>query len=209
MPTSTQPGWYDDPEDSKAQRYWDGQGWTPRRQLKPISRATPPPPSGLPAQPAPPPPPPGQPPSPHQQGPGPLPGGGPPKKSRTPIFIAAGIGVVAVLAVAGMCGHTNTSSPGDQHSKSYQTGYQFAYANYRVERTQWAIELSSVHKYCANTAQTEAPVQGLNPQEWTQGCEDAFQKMGFGQTRTTTRTTRPSPTEDCSKRENMFHGDCF
>jgi Protein of unknown function (DUF2510) len=196
VPTSTQPGWYDDPEDSKAQRYWDGEGWTPRRQPKPISRATPPPP-------------PGQPPSPEQQQPGPLPGGGPPKKSRTPIVIAAGIGAVAVLAVAGMCGHTNTSSPGDQNSKSYQTGYQFAYANYRIERTQWAIELSSVHTYCANTAQTEAPVQGLNPQEWTQGCEDAFQKMGFGQTRTTTRTTRPSPTVDCSKPENSNNGDCF
>jgi Protein of unknown function (DUF2510) len=195
MPTSTEPGWYDDPEDSKAQRYWDGEGWTPRRQLKPISRATPPPP-------------PGQPPSPHQQGPGSLPGGGPPKKSRTPIFIAAGIGVVAVLAVAGMCGHGNTSSPGDQNSKSYQTGYQFAYAQHRIERTQWAIELSSVHDYCANTAKSEAPVQGLNPQEWTQGCEDAFQKMGFGRT-TTTRTTRPSPTVDCSKPENKFNGDCF
>jgi Protein of unknown function (DUF2510) len=187
MPTSTQPGWYDDPEDPKAQRYWDGQGWTPRRQLKPISQATPPPPPGQATSP----PPPYQPPSPHQQGPGPLPGGWPPKKSRTRIVIAAGIGVVAVLAVAGMCGHTNTSSPGGQNSKSYQTGYQFAYANHRMERTQWAIELSSVHTYCANTAQTEAPVQGLNPQEWTQGCEDAFQKMGF-------ESQKPTPTYGCS-----------
>lgn len=82
MTTSIQPGWYDDPEDSNGQRYWDGEGWTPHRHRKPISGATPPPglpaqpppPSGLPAQPAPPPPPPGLPPSPYQQAPGPTAG---------------------------------------------------------------------------------------------------------------------------------------
>jgi hypothetical protein len=42
MTTPQQPGWYDDPNDSKAQRYWDGQDWTPHRQRKPISRDTPP-----------------------------------------------------------------------------------------------------------------------------------------------------------------------
>ena len=41
--TTPQPGWYDDPHDSNAQRYWDGQDWTPHRQRKPISRTTPPP----------------------------------------------------------------------------------------------------------------------------------------------------------------------
>ncbi len=44
------PGWYDDPTDSKAQRYWDGQNWTPHRQRKQVSRqpqapVTPSPPS--------------------------------------------------------------------------------------------------------------------------------------------------------------------
>ncbi|BBY05040.1 DUF2510 domain-containing protein [Mycobacterium noviomagense] len=34
MTTSTQPGWYDDPQNSSAQRYWDGQNWTPHRQRK-------------------------------------------------------------------------------------------------------------------------------------------------------------------------------
>ncbi|WP_156748118.1 DUF2510 domain-containing protein, partial [Mycobacterium sp. E3198] len=29
MTTPNQPGWYDDPQDSNAQRYWDGQDWTP------------------------------------------------------------------------------------------------------------------------------------------------------------------------------------
>jgi hypothetical protein len=31
-----QPAWYDDPDNSNAQRYWDGQNWTPHRQRKPI-----------------------------------------------------------------------------------------------------------------------------------------------------------------------------
>jgi hypothetical protein len=67
------PGWYDDPQDANAQRYWDGQDWTPHRQRKPVARqaqvpvkSTPPapsptPPSNLPPSPPPsnlPPPPP-------------------------------------------------------------------------------------------------------------------------------------------------------
>jgi Protein of unknown function (DUF2510) len=32
--TTPEPGWYDDPENSNAQRYWDGQNWTPHRQRK-------------------------------------------------------------------------------------------------------------------------------------------------------------------------------
>jgi hypothetical protein len=50
--TPDQPGWYDDPHDPNAQRYWNGQDWTPHRQRKPIVRSTQPPP---PAQPPPPP----------------------------------------------------------------------------------------------------------------------------------------------------------
>lgn len=54
MTTPNQPGWYDDPQDSNAQRYWDGQDWTPHRQRKPNVRAArppeqqAPPPSNLP-----------------------------------------------------------------------------------------------------------------------------------------------------------------
>jgi hypothetical protein len=52
MTTPAQPGWYDDPQNSNAQRYWDGQNWTPHRQRKnttpttrdPGSVAPPPPP---------------------------------------------------------------------------------------------------------------------------------------------------------------------
>jgi hypothetical protein len=35
--TPQQPGWYDDPHDPTAQRYWDGRDWTPQRQRKSIS----------------------------------------------------------------------------------------------------------------------------------------------------------------------------
>lgn len=42
--TTPQPGWYDDAQDPNAQRYWDGQQWTPQRQRKPKS-VTPPAPT--------------------------------------------------------------------------------------------------------------------------------------------------------------------
>jgi hypothetical protein len=59
MTTPNQPGWYDDPQDPNAQRYWDGRNWTPQRQRKPDARAArppvtpaqqPPPPSAAPTQ---------------------------------------------------------------------------------------------------------------------------------------------------------------
>lgn len=63
--TSIEAGWYEDPEDARAQRYWDGAGWTPHRQRKAAVQPTnssapppppaPPPPSGPPLPPAPPP----------------------------------------------------------------------------------------------------------------------------------------------------------
>jgi hypothetical protein len=114
--TPGQAGWYDDPQDPNAQRYWNGQDWTPHRQRKPISRATPPaPPPPAPllpppprhqpppsAQPLPPPPQAGHPPpppDPYQSGAGyPPPPSGAPQRSRAPIAIAALIAVIAVLA---------------------------------------------------------------------------------------------------------------
>lgn len=64
MTTPNQPGWYDDPQDLNAQRYWDGQDWTPHRQRKstlpsagqsapPAPPNLPPPPSNLPPPPPP------------------------------------------------------------------------------------------------------------------------------------------------------------
>lgn len=116
MTTPDQPGWYDDPNDSSAQRYWDGQDWTPHRQRKPISRqtrapVTPPPlPSNLPPPlDLPPPPPPSNlppPPPPDQQAQWPPPGqtlgGSLERRSQLPIPLMAVIGAVAVLAVAGV-----------------------------------------------------------------------------------------------------------
>ena len=81
MTTPDQPGWYDDPQDRSAQRYWDGNDWTPHRQRKPVTpspRASvastspppnlPPPSAAAPTQqaylPPPPPPPPNLPPPP-------------------------------------------------------------------------------------------------------------------------------------------------
>jgi hypothetical protein len=56
MTSSMPEGWYDDPENSNAQRYWDGQAWTPHRQRKPPSAQSSAP--SLPPPSAPPPPPP-------------------------------------------------------------------------------------------------------------------------------------------------------
>ncbi|WP_293023000.1 DUF2510 domain-containing protein [Mycolicibacterium sp.] len=51
----TAPGWYDDPHDRNALRYWDGRQWTPQQQRRP---AVPPPPPlpgyGTPIPPVPP-----------------------------------------------------------------------------------------------------------------------------------------------------------
>ena len=84
--TPQPPGWYEDPQDPTAQRYWDGQDWTPHRQRRPITRsvapptqpstptpsALPPPPSSLPPPPEP------EPPSRAR------------RRSRTPLVIAGG-----------------------------------------------------------------------------------------------------------------------
>jgi len=108
MTTPDQPGWYDDPNDSNAQRYWDGQKWTPHRQRKPRSPQTqapatpatppPPPPSNLPPPPPtptlPPPPPQVQEPPPAQQ-----PAASRRRRRRAPIALVA---LIAVLAVAGL-----------------------------------------------------------------------------------------------------------
>jgi hypothetical protein len=100
MTTPQQPGWYEDPNDSKAQRYWDGQDWTPHRQRKPISRDTPP--SNTPAQPSPPAPVtpakpvPPSPPAPSSQSPSVA----PPQRSRLSRQALAVITGVAVLATA-------------------------------------------------------------------------------------------------------------
>ncbi|WP_082958202.1 DUF2510 domain-containing protein [Mycobacterium alsense] len=93
MTTPNQPGWYDDPQDSNAQRYWDGQSWTLHRQRKPAARPAPPPPQGPQA------PPPAQ-----------APNAPPRKRSRAPLVVAALI-AVAVLAVGGVLGYKRVIAP--------------------------------------------------------------------------------------------------
>ncbi len=97
MTTPNQPGWYDDPQDSNAQRYWDGQDWTPHRQRKPNvppprqpvappQQSAAPPPSASPTQatPLPPPPPPPNLPPPSQAAPPPPPPPPPPRAAAPP-----------------------------------------------------------------------------------------------------------------------------
>jgi hypothetical protein len=112
-------------------------------------------------------------------------------------LVVAGVGVligVIVVVVGGQhpsqpapgqpapSGHQSAApQPGNQdspvagHTKSYQNGYWWAYDN--SGRKDIAPVLG-VHPYCASAATQQAPVLGLNAQEWTQGCEDALIKMG-------------------------------
>jgi hypothetical protein len=125
MTTPDQPGWYDDPNDPKAQRYWDGHDWTPQRQRKSIRREAltpatlPPPPNLPPPQPSlpnlPPPPSPGQPP---QSPPPSQPFGSSPKRRRPAITIAgwnrnqsiALLAVVLIVAAGGVLLYRHASS---------------------------------------------------------------------------------------------------
>ena len=105
----------------------------------------------------------------------------------------------------------NQGSPDTGQTNSYTAGYWWAYNN--KERLGDRILFTGVHTMCASAAPEEAPVQGLNEQEWTQGCEEAWKKMGYGQTPTSTSTipnqTPTGPPVDCSKPENVFNGHCF
>ncbi len=122
MTISTQPGWYDDPEDPNAQRYWDGHDWTPHRQRKPASAPSPPPPPppNLPPPAAAYQPPPGAPPpAPNVQFDQPTMGyqaAGPPARKRNPMMLAGIALVVALSAGAGFFAykHFTKKSPEDQ-----------------------------------------------------------------------------------------------
>lgn len=126
--TTPQPGWYDDPENSTAQRYWDGQNWTPHRQRKNTTPTT-----RNPAAPPPPPPPaagttPGDGLGPYRDAVGPHVAKGQPFRSglsRQTKIVAAIVGLVVIVAVFAFGAHlfggthgasgptagVNTSSP--------------------------------------------------------------------------------------------------
>jgi uncharacterized membrane protein YeaQ/YmgE (transglycosylase-associated protein family) len=93
MTTPHQPGWYDDPQDANAQRYWDGQVWTPHRQRKPTSRPVQPPMVAKPAQQYSPPP--------RQPAPPPRPPNVPPTMSDTDVITKLRTNKLAVYLIGG------------------------------------------------------------------------------------------------------------
>lgn len=158
---------------------------------------------------------------------------GPPHRgpSRRKVWlVVAGVGVLIAVIVVGVggqhpsqpapSGHQSAAphpgkqdSPAAGHTDSYKSGYWFAYQN-SDRRLGIAAEGTGAHTACALTAKSEAAVQGLNAQEWAQGCEDALQKMGYTgpglfPLQTPTGQTPTGPTVDCSNPANKFNGACF
>jgi hypothetical protein len=150
MTAPDQPGWYDDPDDSNAQRYWDGQNWTPHRQRKnttPIKRQP-----AAPVGPAPPPQMPPPPPAASAQMPPPPPGptGGPspweqvrpylntardggrrfwahqPRQRKIIWAVAGAVVLVGAVIIFATAGPLSTSGGGgsavDTSSQSYRMG---------------------------------------------------------------------------------------
>lgn len=131
------PGWYDDPHasDGRAERYWDGSTWTPRRRPKKPAEATHPTPPQYAVPPAPPPPtvfpspPPLSAPGPglqtppvyptplYQAGPTPQRSGWGSWTRGTKMGVATGVAVIGLLLALGLSGKL---SPGP--SESYLWG---------------------------------------------------------------------------------------
>ncbi|OBG38270.1 hypothetical protein [Mycobacterium sp. E3198] len=74
---------------------------------------------------------------------------------------AAGLLTAAVLAACGSAGH----------SDAYNKGFQFADGNELVQAQAGMMGASTI---CGSWATNQA--QGLNQQEWIQGCQDALAK---------------------------------
>jgi hypothetical protein len=107
MTSVNQAGWYDDPNDPTAQRYWDGANWTPHRRRTPIQQAAPsrPQPPLPPPMATPPPPPMNTPPSPsnvttaaHLPSTSQPPSGGRSRKRKVMLAVATMVVVVAAAA---------------------------------------------------------------------------------------------------------------
>lgn len=140
MTTPTTAGWYDDPQDSNALRYWDGHDWTVHRERKAASRPNPAPVVPAPPQQAPPPltappptppvapsPPPGQQPqwSPPSQPPGAKPSRGP----AIPLLIMAAVGLVVALGAAAVLVFAFVLTDNKRSPEDQIRGVLNAYAN--------------------------------------------------------------------------------
>jgi pyruvate/2-oxoglutarate dehydrogenase complex dihydrolipoamide acyltransferase (E2) component len=137
MTTPDQPGWYDDPKDPKAQRYWDGQEWTPHRQRKPASPPAQPSTAATPPRPSPPPPsppsnvpppsssppnvPPTPPPPPAQPAQSPSPGQSLASQLQQRGTMIAIVAVVVLLAAAGVWAYNSASTGRSTSSSSAPT----------------------------------------------------------------------------------------
>lgn len=172
---TTPAGWYDDPENATAQRYWDGQNWTPHRQRKNAATTQP---DAAPAAPAPPP---------QTAPPPPVPAGGPnPWEqvrphvnkarddgrqlwSRQPrerkLIFAAAAAVVAVAAVITfwvtvLGGSGGGGHPVDKSSPSYKMGVDSG--------THGDAEMAAFGYFSLSEARNVAPVSHQ------EACEQAY-----------------------------------
>jgi Protein of unknown function (DUF2510) len=168
---TTPAAWYDDPQDSNTQRYWDGQNWTPHRQRKNTTPTT-----RDPAPLAPPPPPPFPPPPP-AAGTTPSDGLGPyldtvrphvakgqqlwSGLSRQSKIVFAVVGLVVIAIVFAFGAHLFGSGGPSGHSDAWNQGY---IEGKKSAETPGASYLGP----------GVACINRLNGHDWVAGCRAGF-----------------------------------
>jgi Protein of unknown function (DUF2510) len=116
MTTPGPAGWYDDPDNPKAQRYWDGQDWTARLKRKPVRRPPSPPVDPPPI------------PTPEPIVPEPFTWVAPPTAASGTVVIKA-IGAVALVVIGGFSAYKLISGSSHGHQVSGNSGEQQIAAN--------------------------------------------------------------------------------
>ena len=183
MTTPDQPGWYDDPQDPNAQRYWDGQDWTPHRQRKMTSRSARQSATSAPQQPAAPP---NLPPSPSGATPqDQLPRAAQRQRfwsglsGRQKIIVVAVIVVMAVIIVPVFAfshgAHRSPSPAGPSRSRQVSRRPSLASPRLRLARlaltaaprsTNWAIRVALPVGHAATTLRTITPTPAPPSLRW-------------------------------------------